>query len=124
MTVVLSWQAARELALSLPDAEQRDHFGSPSFRVKGKIFAQLSARDSEEQRVLVKLPAADQAALTMSDPDTFLSVPQWGQHGWTYVQLATVEESMLRGLLIQSWRQVAPKKLVAAYEAHKRNGVS
>lgn len=124
MTVVLSWQAARELALSLPDAEERDHFGSPSFRVKGKIFAQLSARDNEEQRVLVKLPAADQAALTMSDPDTFLSVPQWSQHGWTYVQLATVEESMLRGLLIQSWRQVAPKKLVAAYEAHKKNGVS
>ncbi|WP_293394616.1 MmcQ/YjbR family DNA-binding protein [Nevskia sp.] len=113
---MLSWQAAHKLALSLPEAEERDHFGSPSFRVTGKIFAQLSARDHEEQRVLVKLSAADQAALTMSDPDTFSAVPQWGQHGWTYVQLATVEESMLRGLLIQSWRQVAPKKLVAAYE--------
>jgi hypothetical protein len=110
---MLSWQAAHKLALSLPEAEERDHFGSPSFRVKGKIFAQLSPRSSNEARALVKLPAADQAALIMSAPETFSSVPQWGHHGWTYVQLATVETSLLRSLLRQSWQLVAPKKLVA-----------
>lgn len=113
---MISWKAARTLALSLPETEERSHFGSPSFRVKGKIFAQLSAQDSAEQRALVKLAAADQSALVMSDPGTFSSVPQWGQHGWTYVQLAGVNEAMLRGLFVQSWRQVAPKKLTAMHE--------
>lgn len=110
---MLSWEAAHKLALSMPEAEERDHFGSPSFRVSGKIFAQLSPRKSNETRVLVKLPAADQTALIMSAPETFSSEPRWGRHGWTCVQLATVEASFLRALLLQSWRQVAPRKLVA-----------
>ncbi len=114
---MLSWQAAHELALSLPEAEERDHFGSPSFRVSGKIFAQLSAADKEEPRAPVKLSSADQAALIMTDPDTFSSALQWGQYCWTYVQLAAVDESMLRGLLFQSWRRVAPEKLVVAQAA-------
>jgi hypothetical protein len=105
-----SWQAAWELALSLPHAEERDHFGSPSFRIGGKIFAQLSKQDLEQPRALVKLSAADQAALTMSDPETFSSVPSWGQHGWTYVHLESIDASMLHDLLWQSWRLVSPKK--------------
>lgn len=108
---MLSWEAAHKLALALPEAEEQDHFGSPSFRVRGKIFAQLSSRKSEKIRVLVKLPAADQTALLMSAPETFTSDPQWGRHGWTYVHLATAEASLLRSLLLLSWQQVAPKKL-------------
>lgn len=109
---MISREAAHNLALSLPEAEERDHFGSPSFRVKGKIFAQLSSRESNERRALVKLPPADQTALIMSAPETFSSVPQWGHHGWTHIQLATIEPSLLHTLLLQSWRLVAPKKLV------------
>ncbi|MGH8235241.1 MAG: MmcQ/YjbR family DNA-binding protein [Rhodanobacteraceae bacterium] len=111
---MVSLAAARKLALSLPEAVERDHFGSPSFRVKGKIFAQLSDAAGDERRPLVKLSVADQAALIMSDPDTFSSVQQWGRYGWTHVQLARVGESMLRKALCQSWRPVAPKKLIAA----------
>lgn len=113
---MLSWEAAHKLALALPEAEEHDHFGGPSFRVRGKIFAQLSSRASTEARVLVKLPAADQAALVMSAPETFTSEPQWGRHGWTYVHLATAEAALLQSLLLQSWQQVAPKKLVAQNE--------
>ena len=90
--------------------------------MKGKIFAQLSSQGKSERRALVKLSAADQAALIMSAPETFSSVPQWGRHGWTYVQLATVEESILFSLLFQSWQNVAPKKLVAAHAACKKRG--
>ncbi len=112
---MISWRTAKALAMALPETEERDHFGSLSFRVKGKIFAQLSASENEERRALVKLSSADQAALTMSDPDTFLPAPHWGRHGWTYIQLATVEELIFRDLLLRSWQQIAPKRLVAAY---------
>ena len=114
-----SCREARELALSLPEAEQREHFGSPSFRVAGKIFAQLSRQEEETARALVKLPAADQAALTVSDPETFSSVPTWGRHGWTYLQLRMVDASMVHDLLWQSWRLVAPKVLVAAHTSRE-----
>lgn len=105
--------------MALPATEERDHFGSPSFRVKGKIFAQLSAYESEERRALVKLSSADQAAPTMADPDTFTPAPHWGRHGWTYVQLAMVEEPTLHDVLLGSRRQIAPKRLVSAYTADR-----
>jgi len=117
---MISWQKAHDLAMSLPDAEERDHFGSPSFRVGGKIFAQLSVRNHEPRRALVKLTSADQAALTMSDPATFSAVPSWGRHGWTYLHLATVDASMLHDLLWQSWRLVAAKKYLAACKAGRK----
>jgi hypothetical protein len=108
---VISWDTARRLALSLPHVHERDHFGSPSFRVGGKIFAQLSQVDKQPTRALVKLSAADQAALSMTDPQAFQIEPSWGRHGWTYVQLDHVEAGLLLDLLTQSWRAVAPSKL-------------
>ena len=108
---MISWEAARRLALSLPHAEEREHAGSPSFRVGGKIFAQLSQADKRPWRALVKLSAADQAAWLMTDPETFQAEPSWGRHGWTYVQLDRVEAGLLLDLLAQSWRAVAPREL-------------
>jgi len=116
---MVSIDAARRLAMSLPEVEERDHFGSPSFRVRGKIFAQLSNRDDETERALVKLAPADQAALIMSAPDVFSSVPQWGKHGWTHVRLDGVDESILRDLLLRSWRSVAPKNLASVSDGAK-----
>jgi hypothetical protein len=115
---VLSWQSAKKLALSLPEAEERDHFGSPSFHVRGKIFGQLSAKETSESRAILKLSGADQAALVLIDSDTFSVIPQWGRHGWTYARLSGVDAAVFGDLLRQSWRQVAPKKLVAAHAGH------
>ena len=36
--------AARKMALRLPEAEERGHWGRPSFRVRNKIFATLWPR--------------------------------------------------------------------------------
>jgi hypothetical protein len=112
---MLAWQVAKRLALSLPGAQEHDHFGSPSFRVNGKIFAQLSAEEKQEKRAVLKLSLADQAALILLDPATFSSIPQWGRHGWTYANLQSIDAVLFQDVLLKSWRQVAPKKLVAAF---------
>jgi hypothetical protein len=109
---MVSWQAARALAVSLPEAVVRDQMGSPSFCVNGKIFAQLSPPRKEKQYALVKLPAAEQAALVKSDPDLFSPVPgYWGTKGWTYVQLAGIDRARLRDLFLESWRRLAQKRM-------------
>ena len=56
----------------------------------------------------------------MSDPETFSPAPSWGQHGWTYIRLATVDAAMLHELLLQSWRLVAAKKYLTAHEAGRK----
>jgi len=110
----LSAADVRTLALSLPACEEQDHFGSASFRVQGKIFAQLSA---DASHAILKFSSADQIALIATDPDTFSSVPHWGRFGWTQVALGAINADFLRQLLTTSWRQIAPKKMLAAVDA-------
>jgi len=111
---VSNWQQARTLALALPEATEQPHFDQPSFRVRGKIFATLSAA---EQRLTVKLPVADQTALATMDAQACRPVAgYWGQQGWTEVYLRHTGTQLLRDLLLQSWKQVAPKRLHPALD--------
>ncbi|MBS0589403.1 MAG: MmcQ/YjbR family DNA-binding protein [Proteobacteria bacterium] len=117
---MISWEEAKVAALSLPGAQERDHFGSPSFRVDGKIFAQISARGGSESRAVLKLSPADQTALIAAFPETFSSIPSWGKHGWTYAQLDSIDAMLFRDVLVKAWQRVASKKRIALFEQTTR----
>jgi hypothetical protein len=101
---------ARRYAMALPGAEERDHWGKPSFRVRGRIFATLHAK---ERRAVVKLSRGDQAMRSELRPEAYTPVPSWGHQGWTFVALDAVDGAELRAVLSLAWRGVAPKRLVA-----------
>jgi hypothetical protein len=98
----------RELAMQLPQAQEVDHFGAPSFRVRGKIFAQFSRRDD---RAIFKFSLDELDVLRMSADDLFEPDPSWGKHGWTHVRIAAMDEAWVDKLLRDAWRRAAPKKL-------------
>jgi hypothetical protein len=100
----------RTLALALPEVEEYDHWGRPSFRVGGKIFLTLWP---DERRAVLKLTPADQGALVMLDPEAWAAVPgAWGQRGWTSTLLDHVEHTVFAQSLRTAWREVAPKRLL------------
>ena len=104
----------RNVVSSLPEAEERETWGHPTFRVRDKMFATLS---DDGRSATVKATREEQSALVAADPGTF-GVPAYvGRHGWVGVQLATVDPTELRELLVEAWRQTAPKRLVSAYDA-------
>jgi hypothetical protein len=98
----------RELALQLPLAEERDHFGTPSFRVRGKIFAQFSRAGDD---AIFKFTLDELDVLRMSAGDLFVPDPGWGKHGWTHVRIAEMDEAWVNQLLRDAWRGVTPKKM-------------
>jgi predicted DNA-binding protein (MmcQ/YjbR family) len=100
---------AGELALALPGAEERDHWGRPSYRIKGRIFATLHPAD---RRMVVKLPIDERLALTDLDPQTASAVPgAWGRQGWTIVELARADRRQVARLLRIAYDLVlTPKK--------------
>jgi hypothetical protein len=109
---MIDCETARALALALPEVEEHDHWGRPSFRVRGKIFATLWP---DVQRAMLKLPPSEQAALSLRDAATFSAVPgTWGVRGSTFVELRTVDRSDFIEALQTAWRGVAPKRLWAA----------
>ena len=104
----------RQLVRSLPEAEERETWGHPTFRVHDKMFAAMS---DDGRQATVKATREEQAALIAAAPATF-GIPDYvGRHGWVSIQLATVDPTELRELMVEAWRQTAPRRLVTAYDA-------
>lgn len=104
----------RTAALALPQAVEVPHFGTPSFRVNGKIFAQLAVADGS--RAILKLPKGRQDLLFEVRPEAFAPAV-WGRSVSCYVELAQVAPDELAELVEASWRNVAPKALVRSRPA-------
>jgi hypothetical protein len=102
----------RQLALSLPETEERAHMDHPDFRVAGKIFATLGYPD--KSCGMVKLSPEDQHYFAKDYPGVFIPVKgAWGRRGATSVQLKPVKKEILRKALEAGWRNAAPKRLLA-----------
>ena len=103
----------RELALSLPEAIEKETWGIPTFRVRDKMFA-IAASDLS--RASVKSTLDEQRALTHMDPATFSVAKFVGKHGWIGIALDRVDPGELRELVIEAWRMTAPKRLVKVWD--------
>ena len=103
----------RAAALALPETEEKDHFGAPSFRVNGKIFAQIAVRDGA--KAIFRLPRGRRELLWEVRPEVFTPCV-WGKSVSCYAALEGVEPDELAELVRSSWAEVAPKRLLAAAE--------
>ncbi|WP_329025124.1 MmcQ/YjbR family DNA-binding protein [Streptomyces sp. NBC_00690] len=106
----------RRVALSLPRTIEKLAWGMPTFRLDGggKIFASLA---DDDQVMGVKCPKEERAELIEAEPAKFfLREGHDDNYAWIRVRLAVLEdESELRAILLDSWRQVAPRKLLDAH---------
>ena len=113
---MMTARALRELALGLPEAEERETWGHPTFRVRDKIFASLYEGD-DGAVATVKASPEDQAVLLGTDPATFGVASHVGRHGWTTVRLSRVDPQEMRELVVEAWRRTASKRAVSAFDA-------
>jgi hypothetical protein len=106
MVTAAQW---RKLALSMPEAEEKAHFGNPDFRVRNKIFCGMDAAGAIAN---LKLAPDAQAMLLEARPEAFYpAAGAWGVKGWTHVRLPEAKLDELRPLVEDAWRSVAPKAL-------------
>src|SRR3712207_1032697 len=107
-------RTVKKLALSLPEAEERETWQTPTFRVRNKMFAMFG---DDGREIWIKSTHDEQRALCQMDPDTFFVPPYVGPSGWIGARFASVDREELRELLIEAWRMTAPKRLVAEFDA-------
>jgi len=91
------------LARALPGVEAKSHFGAPSFRRNGRMFAQAVVNANQ---AILKLSPAHQEFLFEARGDTF-KAEVWGRIRWTRVNLKSVEKPELRQLVQEAYEQVA-----------------
>ncbi len=109
------WDDVVALGTRLPEVEESTWFRTPSLKVRTKSMCRL--RTDPDALVLRVVDLADAEALVRGQPDVFFSTPHYD--GWPYVlvRLEAVEREQLAELLEDAWRTLAPKRLVAAYDA-------
>lgn len=100
-------------AMACGEAVEVPHWGAPSFRVGGRIFAQVAVKDWEAGgpfRAILKLDDGRRLLLCEVEPDIF-SPCVWGSYVGLYVMLDGIEADRLAELVQESWRRVAPRRL-------------
>jgi hypothetical protein len=102
----------RAICLALPEAEERETWDLPTFRVRGQIFAMAPGGGTE---VWCKAPPGSQAVLVGADPDRFFAPPYVGPKGWIGIRLTKRPDWAEVDMLVRrSFRLVAPRRLAAA----------
>jgi hypothetical protein len=104
----------RAICLALPETTEKLAWGEPTWRVRGKLFAQLDDHHHGADHLAVWLPAplGEQEAMIFVDPARFFRPPYVGQRGWVGVRLdGRPDWSVVAKLVEQAYRQVAPPRL-------------
>jgi|SRR5690348_10953341 len=100
----------RQLALSFPETEAKQHMGHPDFRVVGKIFATLGYPDRSWG--MVKLTPLEQRMFMDAEPKAFQPCAgAWGRRGATSVKLRAVTKAALCRAIAAAWEFAAPARL-------------
>lgn len=100
--------------LTLPGVVAGTHYGTPSFKV-GKRFLTRLKEDGET--LAIRIGFDEREMLMEVDPDSFYLTDHYRNYPAVLVRLANVEAATLKRLLLQSWRAVALKRMLAAYDA-------
>jgi predicted DNA-binding protein (MmcQ/YjbR family) len=106
----------REICLALPEAEERETWEIPTYRIRNKIFAMQSAVE-ERDAVWCKAQEGSQELLVQADPERFFVPPYLGHKGWVGMWLdRRVDWTEVAELVRRSYRLIAPKKLAAGLD--------
>ncbi|MBT2445460.1 MmcQ/YjbR family DNA-binding protein [Streptomyces sp. ISL-36] len=102
----------RELALALPETTEREAWSMPTFRVAGKMFLTLP---DEETSMAVRCPKEERDELVLAEPEKFWVADHEASFAWVRVRLAALDDAdELRAIVVDSWRQAAPPRLLDA----------
>jgi hypothetical protein len=104
----------------LPETSEKMAWGEPTWRVKGKLFAQLDDHHHGADHLAVWLaaPLGEQEAMIYTDPARFFRPPYVGPRGWVGVRIdRSPDWSLVAKLVEQAYREVAPPRVRAALEA-------
>ena len=100
--------AARRMALRMPETIEGPCYGTPGYRVRGKLFARLK-EDGETFVVSVDRDTRD--ALLEANPKAFFLTDHYRPYDWMLVRLAAVSPGELEDMLRLAWSRKAPRRL-------------
>lgn len=109
----------RDYALTFPEVTEDHPWGHRAMKVKGKSFVFLGGdKNAKELSLSVKLPTSRDMAvdLPFAEPTGY----GLGKSGWvtaSFTKIGDVPMDLLKAWIDESYRAIAPKKLVKLLES-------
>lgn len=100
----VNFETVCEIARELPGAEESTSYGTPAFKVKGKLFARFH-QDGES--LVVGVDFDEREEMMNADPEKFYITEHYRNYPWILVRLSRVRPDELRDMLLGSWRRAA-----------------
>lgn len=109
----------RTICLALAEATEKEAWGTPTFRVRDKMFVMYVDDHHSDGRVAMwcKAPPGVQEIVVGADPKRFFVPPYVGPKGWVGVRLdVEVDWDEVADFVRDGYRMAAPKRLAALLE--------
>ncbi|MGH2807128.1 MAG: MmcQ/YjbR family DNA-binding protein [Actinomycetota bacterium] len=108
-----TWATVKSIGKKIPEVEEGQWYGTPSLKVRNKSFVRLKERGV----IVVCVDLDEKEALLQAEPDVFFTTPHYDGYPAFLIRLANIDRDELEEMLIESWRRVAPKRLLKAFDA-------
>ncbi|MCQ6560304.1 MmcQ/YjbR family DNA-binding protein [Paenibacillus mendelii] len=99
-------------SLALPEVEEGTAYGTPAFRVRGKLFARLH---EDGESLVLKMDFESRDIHIQVNPAVFSITDHYRNYPYVLVNLTVIQQGELQELLEQAWRSCAPKRLLSDY---------
>jgi hypothetical protein len=112
------FERVRAIGLGLPGVEESTSYGTPALKVKGKLLVRL--REDGVTLVVIVEPGTREV-LMRARPKTYFITDHYAPYPQLMlVDLASVRQAELRGLIEDAWHLIAPPKLDVTRKAPRR----
>ena len=98
----VTFESVRRFALGLPGVVEGPCYGTPGFRVKGKLIARLK---EDGETLVVHMDHDSRAALMEANPETYFVTDHYAGHEWMLVRLPSVRAVEVREMLTNAWER-------------------
>ena len=111
--VGMTFDTVRQIAQTLPGAEESTSYRTPAFKVKKKLFAR---QHQDGESLVIAVDFEEREEMMRAAPEKFYITDHYLNYPWMLVRMSKVNRDELRDLLIGSWRRVAGKPMVTALD--------
>ena len=108
----VTFDTVRAIAQTLSGAEESTSYGTPAFKVKGKLFARFHQGG---EALVVSVDFEQREEMMNTSPEKFYITDHYLKYPWVLVRMSSVTPEELRDVLIGSWRRAATGKTADNY---------
>ena len=103
----LTFDTVRKIALTIDHAEESTSYGTPAFKIGGKLFAR---QHNEPDWLVLATTFEEREELMAADPETYFITDHYLKYPWVLVRMSRIHRDALGDLVRRAARVAAATK--------------